>query len=60
MFLINKFNRRVKMAVAPRFAPIDNVFVSGMMRVKFELPHGLYSCPPILDPSCFCWLVYFC
>lgn len=32
------------------FSPIDNVFGGGMMRMKFELPHGFNSCPRIPRP----------
>ena len=35
------------------FSPIDNVFGGGMMRMKFELPHGFNSCPRIPGLSCF-------
>lgn len=42
------------------FSPIDNVFGGGMMRMKFELPHGFNSCPRIPGLSCFCCLAYFC
>lgn len=38
------------------FSPIDNVFGGGMMRMKFELPHGFNSCPRIPGLSCFCCL----
>ncbi len=42
-----------------RFANISMIdigFSSGMMRMKFEIPHGFYPCLSIPGLSCFCCL----